>query len=569
MADGGPAYGLPEDVQQAVSARLAHAFLPGPQEMYQLGGPTSLVLLAALANVMPSPPMGARAAVLLLLRLARVAVTSGDAWAAHTQQERAGLPAHAGGAQLVVPRDRVATVALGSLEVAWRLLRERLAANPPAWAAEAGVEFWRLVAAVLGPSEPLPPAPPPCLAAAVAGGLLPCLERLLRRAGEEPDGPESLVMGALLREGHTWHVWAHLLEYGEPRQAAALVATLGKLLRRANWAVASSGDGRSVMRLCAAVLNSPITSPSRLIDAEGRQLGRLMMYAACVWLPALSDHAIQAMGAQPAPGTADSEDVWVVLRPLLCWPLLLTHRCATGSTAGAPAGDRAMVAADSGSCSAADDTGGWRLLLLEGMRVVPLLGATLRLAALQLPHANFRYVLAHGCCAVAAVFPDEVLCAASSSAWSPELLRALLPDLRAVGANGFGNSIEALAAWLEGASTAGNGSSSNGGCNAGLCRARGDTKACEHFLAAAAIMPGILEEMAARLVPPAEARTQLRTCSFRGCTSLASDSEADARMRWCRFCNASCYCCGECQLSHWREGGHKEACPGGAKARPG
>ncbi|PNH06898.1 hypothetical protein TSOC_006690 [Tetrabaena socialis] len=609
MADGGPTYGLPEDVQQAVSARLAQAFPPGLQEPHSVAEAIPVGLLAAL-DVEPSPPVNARAAVLLLLRLARAAVSSGDAWAVHAQQEGAGVPAHAGVEQLMVPRDKVILVAFGSLEVAWRLLRVRLTAHPPAWAKEAGVECWRLVAAVLGQNmlrtadpasllpcwvdgqplhrwvpllpagEPLPPTPPPGLAVVLAGGFLPCLERLLRRAGEEPDGPESVVMGALLRDGHTWHVWAHLLEYGEPRQAAALVATLGKLLRRANWAVAPSGNGRKVMRLCAAVLDSPSRFPSRLVDAEGREVGRLLMYAACVWLPALSDHALQAMAAQPAPGTADSEDVWDFLRPLLCWLPLLVLRCAIRSTAGAAAGGRAMVAADPGGCSAADDAGGWRLLLLKGMRVVPLLGAALRHAALQLaqagvlplPQAGFCAVLALNCCAVAAVFPHEVLNAATSSAWPPELLRTLLLEAQTGGPGTDGNIAAALATWLEGASAGGN-SSSSGSRGAGFGRGGGDTEAlwrgCEHYIAMMGLIPGKFGEMSARLVPPAEARGLLRTCSYPGCTSLAGDSEADARMRWCRFCNSCCYCCGECQLSHWREGGHKEACPGGAKARPG
>ncbi|PNH01880.1 hypothetical protein TSOC_012198 [Tetrabaena socialis] len=599
MADGGPAYGLPENVQQAVSTRLAEAFPPGPQEVYHLEESIPLGLLAALAYVGPSPPVGARAIVMLLLRLARLAVTSGDVWAAHAQQQRAGLPAHAGGTQFVMVRDHLFHVAQSSLEAAWRLLRERLTAHPPAWVEEAGVECWRLVAATLcrnmlcwayqdelrwvgtqllhrwvplrPAGEPLPPAPPPGLAAVLAGGLLPCLERLLRRACEEPDGPESAVMGALLSEGHTWRLWAHLLEYGEPRQAAALVATLGKLLRRANLAEASFGDGRLVSRLCAAVLG-PCASPSELIEAEGRQRGRLLMYAVCSWLPALSGLVLQVMADQPASDTADSKDLWGLLRPLMGWLPLLARRCANGSTAGAAAGCSAAAAADAACSPAADDAGGWRLLLLEEVRVVPLLGAALRLAAFKLPRGGLfllaRAALARNCCAVAAAFPDEVLRAASSSAWPPGLLRALLPDLQEQGRGVLVDRTEALAAWLEGASVAGNGSSSGGG-RGGFGGSGGDMDPREHFLAVAAVIPGVIAEMAAALVPLAEARALLRTCSYNGCTSLAGDSEADARMRWCRFCNSSCYCCGECQLSHWREGGHKEACPGGAKARPG
>ncbi|PNH09472.1 hypothetical protein TSOC_003886 [Tetrabaena socialis] len=599
MADGGPAYGLPEGLQQAVSARLTAEFPPGPQELHQLQDAILLGLLTALANV-GRQLRGARAAVVVLLRLARLAVTSGDVWAAQAQQRRAGLPAHAGGARLVVPRSRVLLAAKGSLNLAWRLLRQRLAANAPAWAEEAGVECWRLVAAFLGQNvlrstdpaslepcevgeqllllewvpllpagELLPPAPPPALAAALAGGLLPCLERLLRRAGEEPDGPESAMVSPLLREGQAWRLWGPLLEYGEPRQAAALVATLGKLLRRANHAEASFGGGRAVIHMCAAVLDGPVAVPSKLIEAEGRQIGRLLMYAACVWLPALSDRVFQAMAAQPAPDAADSEDVWGLLRPLLTWLPVLVHRCASSSAAGAAAGCGTTAAADPSGCSAAGDAGGWRELLLEGMHVVPLLAAALWFAALQCPRAGCL-PLARSCCAVAAAFPDEMLCTASGyPAWPPALLRALLPELRAQGQGAYEGVTEALAIILEGASATGS-CSSGGGGGAGFARGGGDAEARARFLAAVATtLGGEVGEMAARLVPPAEARALLRTCSYPGCTSLAGDSEADARMRWCRFCSSCCYCCGECQLSHWRQGGHKEACPGAAKARLG
>ncbi|PNH02468.1 hypothetical protein TSOC_011551 [Tetrabaena socialis] len=597
MADGGPAYGLPTDVQQAVSARLAEAFPPGPTEVDLLAESISLSLRAALAYVEPSPPVGARAAVMLLLRLARLAVTSGDVWAAHVQQQRAGLPAHAGGARSVVPRHRVVTVAKGSLEAAWCLLRERLAAHPPAWAEEAGVECWRLVAASfsrnmlrwaddhdqlhrtgllllyrwvpLPPAgEPLPPAPPPGLAAVLAGGLLPCLERLLRRAGEEPDGPESAVVEALLRREHTWELWAHLLEYGEPRQAAALVATLGKLLRRASPTLlglqARARPGSCVPAIsiaCANVLTGSI--PFALTLAEGRQLAHLLAYAACAWLSALSGCALQVMADQPAP---DSNGLWCLLRPLLCWLPLLVWRCTSAGGVEAATSSSSAAAAAAGDPSAADDICGWRRLLLEEMRVVPLLGRALRLA--QPPPPGFfplvRAALAQSCCTVAAAFPDEVLRAASSSAWPPERLRALLPELREQGRGALVDGTEELAAMLEKGWAGLRGISGSGSGISG-----GRIVACESILTAAANLDGASCKLAALLVLPAAACGLLRICSYRGCTSLAGDSEADARMRWCRFCNSSCYCCGECQLSHWREGGHKEACPGGAKVRPG
>ncbi|KXZ49694.1 hypothetical protein GPECTOR_20g551 [Gonium pectorale] len=76
-------------------------------------------------------------------------------------------------------------------------------------------------------------APPPLVAAALDAGLLPCLERMLRRAALAPDGPEAAlfcrVFGSMCR--HNYAVMALLLAHGEPQQAAALVATLAKLVR--------------------------------------------------------------------------------------------------------------------------------------------------------------------------------------------------------------------------------------------------------------------------------------------------------------------------------------------------
>ncbi|PNH02471.1 hypothetical protein TSOC_011548 [Tetrabaena socialis] len=550
-ADGGPSYGLPEAMLQAISGYSTEAASTDHGGVLQLQPSFSTALIAACAFVTPSPPVGKRAAVLLLLRLARLAVSSADLWAAHATGTAA---AHAGAVRVVLARKQTSVVAFLALGPAWRLLQERLGADPPAWAAEAGVECWRLVAAALGrnalccaspeqlqtwgdallgmvpllpaASEPLPPAPPPGLAAVLAGGLLPCLERLLRRAGEEPDGPESAVVGALLRQteqgvrqlGQTWQLWAHLLEYGEPRQAAALVATLGKLLQRGS---------RSVIELCVTALMGPLLHTFGLVQAQGRQLARLLVYALCEWLPALSGLALEAMADRAAPRIEIFE---ALLYQLLHWLPLLACRCGRADGAPASAAPSVAAAADAAGSSAADDAGGWRRLMLE-----------------------------ESCCAVGAAFPEEVLQAVSSSAWPPELLRALAPELRAQGRGAVADGTEALATFLAGGGSIGGGS---GGDSSGV-------EARERLLAVGAKAQGGCFVLAAALVPLAEARALLRTCSYRGCTSLAGDSEADARTRWCRFCNSSCYCCGECQLSHWREGGHKEACPGGAKARPG
>ncbi|PNH02472.1 hypothetical protein TSOC_011549 [Tetrabaena socialis] len=580
-ADGGLSYGMLENVLQAISGHSTEVVSAGCFGVLQLRPLFPTALIAALTFDGASPPVGTRAAVLVLLRIARLAVSSGDLWAAHAQHQQAALPgvpvqAYAGAVRVVLAQGQVAAAPFLALRYAWRLLQERLGADPPAWAVEAGVECWRLVAATLGRNalcwanpdllqswgdtllgmvpllpagEPLPPAPPPDVAAVLAGGLLPCLERLLRRAGEEPEGPESAVVEKLLRQEHTLQLWAHLLEYGEPRQAAALVATLGKLLQR---------GGRLVIHLCLNMLMGPLLDTYGLVQAQGRQLARLLVYALCEWLPALSGLALQAMAGRAA---FRNEFLGALLYQLLHWLPLLACRCGLAGGAPASAAPPAAAAADVAGSSAANDAVSWRLLLLEEVRVVPLLAAALRLA--QPPYPGFdgglSSALAQACCAVAGAFPDEVLQAVSSSAWPHEGLRALGSELRAHGHGAVADGTEALAMFLAGGVSIGGGS---GGDSSGV-------EARERLLAVGAKAQGGCFVLAAALVPLAEARALLRTCSYRGCTSLAGDSEADARMRWCRFCNSSCYCCGECQLSHWREGGHKEACPGGAKARPG
>ncbi|KAG2494847.1 hypothetical protein HYH03_007087 [Edaphochlamys debaryana] len=75
--------------------------------------------------------------------------------------------------------------------------------------------------------------PPSAVAAARAGGALPLLERLLRRSGAEPEGPEAGILAGI-DDISCWGCLLPLLAYGDPLQAAALVATATKLLRRVN-----------------------------------------------------------------------------------------------------------------------------------------------------------------------------------------------------------------------------------------------------------------------------------------------------------------------------------------------
>ncbi|KXZ43805.1 hypothetical protein GPECTOR_80g165 [Gonium pectorale] len=145
---------------------------------------------------------------------------------------------------------------LADRESWWQLAGGACAAAswlPPSWLEALG----ELLAVGLldtcdnGSADPsdLPPAPAPKVAAALRGGALACLERLMRCAGREPQGPHADVLRVLVlsRKGHLWRCLAPLLAYGDPHRAAALVATVGKLLRL----VAAQGPGALRQKLHA------------------------------------------------------------------------------------------------------------------------------------------------------------------------------------------------------------------------------------------------------------------------------------------------------------------------------
>ncbi|PNH06872.1 hypothetical protein TSOC_006725 [Tetrabaena socialis] len=622
-ADGGPTYGLPDAVRQAaLEGCMEEAGPTHPEQPLQLQPAFVYALQAVLGNGVPLTAVGTRVAVFMMLRLGRLVVASSGGEGADQQAwlRSVLLPAQPAGPRVVVPLEDVLRSAIDILASSLRLLQPLLAVGAPAWVAEAAADCWRLVVAVISRSflrlasarqleqlgtrvllgGPLSSAASPVTAAALAGGVLPCLERLLRRAGEEPPGPESDVVKAMLRCERSWQLWSLLLAYGEQRQAAALVATVGKLLRRMGTGAATKWS-TPVTDCAGSMFTHALETPAAPEQEQGRpgQLPRMLMYAVCEWLPALSRIALQLMAAPVARRSADGPaQARNVLAPLLAWlpPLLLRCRGADGGATAGTTMAGATDAAGPASC-AADDL---RLLLLKEVRAVPLLGGALRLVQHSTVSCGLRLSLAETCCLVAATWPEEVrraVCAdaagaddggsagtasdgaaavappqlnppppPSSSVWPPELLRALVPHLRKEGAEQVADGVLALAQLLEAWDTAGisDDGSSSGGCNSQEAQARGrlmTVVAWMHDTAAGR------DRLAANLGPPAEARALLRTCSYRGCTRLAGDSEAEARLQACGWCGAAWYCCRACQLSHWREGGHKKACTDGSRPR--
>ncbi|PNH03349.1 hypothetical protein TSOC_010565 [Tetrabaena socialis] len=288
-------------------------------------------------------------------------------------------------------------------------------------------------------------------AAALAAGVLPCLERLLRRASE--DGDADLRRCRLLDKVFDLESLAPLLAYGEPRQAAALVATVRKLLvcRAAPDLLLLLCAGGAVPGLapqpeavllalrilevvqqwmlagacCDAVWQVPFAPPEAQAAAvaavaagPGRQLALVVSRAASDWLPPLS-RLFEAMapllpGAVPA-NSGLMNNAASCLRPLLAWVSLLA-RC--GGVEPAAAASLATA-------------GGWRQWLLVEMRAVPLLGTALGLLPLLLLQeqraqntdgvgCRIAMLLGESCCCVAAAFSDEVRSAALSAAAAEE-----------------------------------------------------------------------------------------------------------------------------------------------------
>ncbi|PNH11940.1 hypothetical protein TSOC_001152 [Tetrabaena socialis] len=454
----------------------------------------------------------------------------------------------------------------------------------------------------LVPGAPLPPSPPPSWAAALAGGWLPCLERLLRRGGDKPSGPEaSLAASALFLRKltpvmdclMTWRHATALLAYGEPREAAALVATLGKLLRAADpapLAAAASMKGALIPAAAAIwILKGAISAreasdaggrmrggfPGGAQSAAGRQLALMVSYALCEWLPPLARLAARAVeavtlrveaGQQRSPAAAaaaagDAQAAKRLLFPVLIVLHAVARRCRSGlgDAAGPPriptTPRYSPAAGGSGDEGAdGDGDGGWRQLLLNEVGAVPLLGAALHAFA-GTAEPVLLQCLARACCAVAVACPCE-----PRFPWRPELLHELAEGLPADGAVDRQAALSMAVVMLQAGS----------GEGAGPVSSEPVLEALEPLLLfiawqrienAAAICTDDMQQLAAALVPVAQARGVLRTCSYPGCVSLAGDSEAEAEagLLTCGRCGTVQYCCGGCQANHWRAG-HRKAC---------
>ncbi len=448
----------------------------------------------------------------------------------------------------------------------------------------------------------LPPQPPPPLAAALSAGLLPCLERLVRRAGEGPSSTggagslvaeERLVSGFLRQDVASYLPW--LLAYGSPTEAAALITSMGKLMRTAaaarTWTACQRLkqqetlvllDAAHVAALTLAALDSWVqnnaqrsgstahraTGAAAAAAAESgpaAQLRRMAVLAACEWLPVLSTVVIDVAEEVllVTPGT--QVGVQHLTKRLVRMVRLCVHACAlwlqtdVGSAGVGPAGPSTSTSAPEQAAAAGVPSvgalGAQRLrLLAREVRVVELLGAGMRLeaharmAGLVGTDENDRLMveiitgrLLHASAMVAMRSPDAV----------QRALELRLPDGRGFPAqctwsSGIVSHLlqalpvhcndgevlwEVLEAW-EGGREGSIGMKDGRGC-------------------------GLLEVLEEEVQQP----SPLRRCSWWRCTNLAGDSEAGLPLRACARCGGAWYCSRDCQAAHWREG-HRGECGG-------
>ncbi|KAG2501163.1 hypothetical protein HYH03_000978 [Edaphochlamys debaryana] len=628
-ADGGSSHGLPQALLDGLPV-LGGVQALGPNEVVRVlrildldlqGQPAWLsthtfkTLVAYLGGAAaPHPPsVGPRAAVSVLLRVGRLALQSVRAWS----QPEAVVAAGDLGVLLGPPRS------MDPVKLLWACLTctDGLLPSPApgGWAEAALLQRWRLAVGTIEhvspwlahvdqdtaarfvaeplvrgdlfqPDGSLPAAPSPTVAAALAAGLVPALEHLVRRAGESLPAAGLLIRLLKYTAGG---LLERLFAHSNPVEMTGLLVSLAKLLRRrydgdglgVNFPIHLSmvyRDLDSALRAASSPVSAAAAAGVSAAPAAGqasRHLTTALAASALLWLPELARLGREEMAALgdpwavlasphdsiPLPGVL----AWV-LEGVFAWLELLPFLPESGPTVAGGDGAAADGAAGGGGAGGGS---GWRRLLVEEVAAVPLLAAALRLAPRWKPVVDGRHLdvcmmrLTTACAAVAVAAPEAVQRAAlagaaasaassikrnrrwrSSSAaaqlaaaWQPQQFRDLAYGMAETEASGhvqLALSVgDIVAGWGRAGAVA---ASQLAALRAELAALLALTEKCD-VQSAARALPDLDQVRAA--LPPA--------CAHPGCACLDGDSEAGLRLSgYAEGVAGAVYCSRGCAAHH-------------------
>ncbi|KAG2487089.1 hypothetical protein HYH03_014333 [Edaphochlamys debaryana] len=437
------------------------------------------------------------------------------------------------------------------------------------------------------------------------------MERLVRLAGECPSGSEArLLVFISQRQGGL--DWLYLvLAYAEAPRAAALMASLAKLLRRAppqdlllaaDPAVPNRQPGLGAA--CHAAAMRALAAADRLLPlpaaeaaqgdtgtgaaAEGQPSFRpalhTVCYAAVQLLPELSRlwreaAPLAASFRGTADGSASSTPAGtaegVPTRAAAAAPAQAALRARSALCSHVLFGDGALyrwahmltLASLPAALGAAEwqhkmiEPAAWRSFLAERVAVVPMLGVPLRLLEVlgtePLPKSKVSALKALGeaCCIVATAFAEEVMPRPGGAVgtclywpWPPQALRLLTQHLEA------GAAATAAADGDDGPVR----DPPVGERVRALAAAleRRDIEGVRELQISADLRAFTDVQVLLGVARLSEVRALLPACANPACANLAGDSEAALKLQQCGRCGRASYCCRDCQMAHWRAG-HK------------